>query len=79
MCGGIGDRGADGYLCRAAVGLFRETAALSSTPTGIFDSGMGGLTVIATECTVKRDAYVKVIQALFVSVALISVVIPGER
>src|SRR5665213_41593 len=44
------DRGLDGYLYRAAGRLFRESAALSAKnkkqPIGIFDSGMGGLTVM---------------------------------
>src|SRR3954464_12338651 len=44
MRAGGGDRGPHRYLCRAASGLFRETAALN--PIGIFDSGMGGLTVM---------------------------------
>src|SRR3954464_12514280 len=44
MRAGGGDRGPHRYLCRAASGLFRETAALN--PIGVFDSGMGGLTVM---------------------------------
>src|SRR5579864_439218 len=38
------DRGAHRDLYGTAVGLFRETTALR--PIGIFDSGMGGLTVM---------------------------------
>src|ERR1700743_1322408 len=44
MRAGGGDRRPDRYLCRIAAGLFRQAAALS--PIGIFDSGMGGLTVM---------------------------------
>src|SRR5712671_7074278 len=44
MRAGGRDQGVDGYLCRRADRLFREAAALK--PVGIFDSGMGGLTVM---------------------------------
>src|SRR5579863_10494028 len=39
-------RGPDRDLCRVAGGLFRQAATLNSRPIGIFDSGMGGLTVM---------------------------------
>src|SRR5690348_13363073 len=44
------DRGPDRHLCGAAERLFRQAAALTSSysgkPIGIFDSSMGGLTVM---------------------------------
>ena len=46
MRAGGGDRGPDRHLCGAADGLFRQAAALKRRPIGIFDSGMGGLTVM---------------------------------
>src|SRR6266700_850604 len=52
-----GDRRFDRDLCRAADGLFRETAALK--PIGIFDSGMGGLTVMrALKARLPRESFV---------------------
>src|SRR5258705_8010368 len=47
----------DRDLCRAADGLFRETAALK--PIGIFDSGLGGLTVMrALKARLPRESFV---------------------
>src|SRR6185437_10557964 len=46
MRAGHRDRGLDRDLCGAADRLFRQAAALNSSPIGIFDSGMGGLTVM---------------------------------
>src|ERR1700743_556763 len=47
MRGAVGDRGIDRYLCRPAHRLFQEAACVSDQrPIGIFDSGMGGLTVM---------------------------------
>src|ERR1700744_674939 len=46
MRAGGGDQRPDRHLCGGPDGLFRETAALSQAPIGIFDSGMGGLTVM---------------------------------
>src|SRR3954464_2765045 len=57
MRAGGGDRGPHRYLCRAASGLFRETAALN--PIGIFDSGMGGLTVMrALKARLPQESFV---------------------
>src|SRR5216684_3010695 len=54
---GGGDRRLDRDLYRAAGGLFRETAALK--PIGIFDSGMGGLTVMrALKARLPRESFV---------------------
>src|ERR1700710_3136709 len=59
MRGRGGARRADRYLCRAAGGLFRETAALSKAPIGIFDSGMGGLTVMgALKARLPNESFV---------------------
>src|SRR6476660_9838115 len=44
MRAGGRDRGTDRDLCGGADRLFRKAAALN--PIGIFDSGMGGLTVL---------------------------------
>src|SRR3954471_10526101 len=58
MRAGGGNRGLDRNLCRAVGGLFREAAALSS-PIGIFDSGMGGLTVMrALKARLPRESFV---------------------
>src|ERR1700761_601109 len=46
MRAGHRDRGPDRDLCRVAGRLFRQASALNSRPIGIFDSGMGGLTVM---------------------------------
>src|SRR5580700_6246078 len=47
MRGAVGDNGADRYLRRPAHRLFQEAARVSDPrPIGIFDSGMGGLTVM---------------------------------
>src|SRR6201996_5717986 len=46
MRGGQRDPFPDRYLCGDPGGLFRKAPALSDAPIGIFDSGMGGLTVM---------------------------------
>src|SRR3569833_4516393 len=46
MRAGGRDRGPDRDLCGAAGRLFRQAATLNSRPIGIFDSGMGGRTVM---------------------------------
>src|SRR5271167_1353209 len=47
MRGAVGDHSADRHLCRAARRLFQKAACVSDPrPIGIFDSGMGGLTVM---------------------------------
>src|ERR1700749_3412679 len=57
MRAGGGDHGADPHLCRAAGGLFLETPALK--PIGIFDSGMGGLTVMrALKARLPNESFV---------------------
>src|SRR5436190_22291425 len=57
MRAGGGDRGPHRHLCRAASGLLRETAALN--PIGIFDSGMGGLTVMrALKARLPSESFV---------------------
>src|SRR5579871_2162373 len=57
MRAGGGNHRVDRDLCRRADGLFRETAALN--PIGIFDSGMGGLTVMrALMARLPRENFV---------------------
>src|ERR1700744_929387 len=46
MRAGGGDQRPDRHLCGGPDGLFRKASALSNRPIGIFDSGMGGLTVM---------------------------------
>src|ERR1700761_698368 len=46
MRGGQRDPRPDRYLCGDPGSLFRKAPALSNAPIGIFDSGMGGLTVM---------------------------------
>src|SRR3954468_11106421 len=46
MRAGGRDHGADRNLCGAADRLFRQASTLNKSPIGIFDSGMGGLTVM---------------------------------
>src|ERR1700741_1382220 len=59
MRAGGGDRGAGRYLCRLADGPFCETPHLSTAPIGIFDSGMGGLTVMrALKARLPNESYV---------------------
>src|SRR5256885_13732770 len=59
MRAGGRNRGADRYLCRAAGGLFCEAADLSMAPIGIFDSGMGGLTVMrALKARLPQESFV---------------------
>src|ERR1700749_4600308 len=57
MRAGGGNHRLDRYLCRGAGGLFREAAALN--PIGIFDSGMGGLTVMrALKARLPNESFV---------------------
>src|SRR5579859_2931033 len=57
MRAGGGDHRLDRHLCRAADRLFCETAALS--PIGIFDSGMGGLTVMrALKARLPHESFI---------------------
>src|SRR5579871_6835772 len=57
MRAGGGNHRVDRDLCRRADGLFRETAALN--PIGIFDSGMGGLTVMrALKARLPEESFV---------------------
>src|ERR1051325_2529067 len=57
MGAGGGDRHPHRHLCRAACGLFRQAAALN--PIGIFDSGMGGLTVMrALKARLPNESFV---------------------
>src|SRR6187549_1226799 len=57
MRAGGGNRRLDGNLHRLAGGLFREAATLR--PIGIFDSGMGGLTVMrALKARLPRESFV---------------------
>src|SRR5678815_2547819 len=57
MRAGGGDRRADRHLCGSADGLFRKAAALR--PIGIFDSGMGGLTVMrALKARLPSESFV---------------------
>src|ERR1700749_1536448 len=57
MRAGGGNHRLDRDLCRRADGLFRETAALR--PIGIFDSGMGGLTVMrALKARLPNESFV---------------------
>src|SRR3954470_19952359 len=57
MCAGGGNHRPDRHLCRAALGLFRKAAALN--PIGIFDSGMGGLTVMrALKARLPSESFV---------------------
>src|ERR1700760_941807 len=59
MRAGHRDRGPDRDLCRVAGGLFRQASALNSRPIGIFDSGMGGLTVMrALKARLPDESYV---------------------
>src|ERR1700750_201863 len=60
MCGGGADRHPHRHLCRAVEGLFRKRPALSNArPIGIFDSGMGGLTVMrALAARLPRESFV---------------------
>src|SRR5471030_3223556 len=53
------DRGPDRDICGAADGLFRQAAAVSRQPIGIFDSGMGGLTVMrALKARLPNESFV---------------------
>src|SRR6185503_15138992 len=59
MRAGHRDRGLDRDLCGAANRLFRQAAALNSSPIGIFDSGMGGLTVMrALKARLPNESFV---------------------
>src|SRR5688572_6426874 len=64
MRAGGRDHGTDRHLCRTAEGLFREASDLtslygSSGPIGIFDSGMGGLTVMrALKARLPNESFV---------------------
>src|SRR5258708_24490045 len=57
MRAGRRDRGAYRDLCGVAGGLFRQAPALK--PIGIFDSGMGGLTVMrALKARLPNESFV---------------------
>src|SRR6201996_7969603 len=59
MRAGGRDRRPDRYLYGGPDGLFREAPALSSAPIGIFDSGMGGLTVMrALKARLPNESFV---------------------
>src|SRR5471032_3413673 len=53
------DRGIDRDIRGAADGLFRQAAAVTNRPIGIFDSGMGGLTVMrALKARLPNESFV---------------------
>src|ERR1700744_3723935 len=59
MRGGQRDPRPDRYLCGDPGSLFRQAPAVSSAPIGIFDSGMGGLTVMrALKARLPNESFV---------------------